>query len=115
MQFHVLWAWILNVILLERHANDLLVRHIDTLRSVVQDTRKGWPFHIDAWVVLPEHLHCVWTLPVGDDDNANRWRVIKQRFCKALSITERRSAVRVNRGERGVWQLREQMVLANWI
>jgi putative transposase len=51
-------------------------------------------------------LHCVWTLPLGDDDNANRWRVIKQGFSKALPITERRSAVRMARGERGIWQRR---------
>jgi hypothetical protein len=44
------------------------------------------------------------TLPVGDDGNANRWRVIKQGFSKALPMTERRSAVRVARGERGIWQ-----------
>lgn len=56
--------------------------------------------------VLPEHLHCVWTLPIGDVDNANRWRVIKQGFSKVLPMTERRSAVRIVRGERGIWQRR---------
>jgi len=99
-------TYFFTVNLLERYANDLLVRHIDTLRSVVHDTRKRWPFHIDAWVFLLEHLHCVWTLPIGDDGNANRWRVIKQGFSKALPITERRSAVRVALGERGIWQRR---------
>jgi putative transposase len=44
------------------------------------------------------------TLPPGDDDFANRWRLIKQGFSKALSITERRSTVRKARGERGIWQ-----------
>ena len=68
---------------------------------MVRETRKHWPFHIDAWVVLPDHLHCVWTLPDGDDDNSNRWRLIKQGFSKALPMTERRSAVRIARGERG--------------
>ena len=57
-------------------------------------------------MVLPEHLRCVWILPVGDDANANRWRAIKQGFSKSLSITERRSAVRVARGERGIWRRR---------
>lgn len=99
-------TYFFTVNLLERYSNDLLIRHIDIFRTVVQETRKRWPFHIDAWVVLPEHLHCVWTLPVGDDDNANRWRVIKQGFSKALPITERRSEVRVARGERGIWQRR---------
>lgn len=86
--------------------NDLLIRHIDTFRQVVRETRKRWLFHIDAWVVLPEHLHCVWTLPEGDSDNANRWRVIKQGFSKALPKTERRSTVRLAGGERGIWQRR---------
>ncbi len=99
-------TYFFTVNLLERYSNDLLIRHIDTLRLVVKETRKRWPFHINAWVVLPEHLHCVWTLPPGDDDNANRWRVIKQSFSKALPVTERRSAVRVVRGERGIWQRR---------
>jgi putative transposase len=99
-------TYFFTVNLLERYANDLLIRHIDVLRLVVKETRKRWPFYIDAWVVLPEHLHCVWTLPPGDDDNANRWRVIKQGFSKALPVTERRSSVRMARGERGIWQRR---------
>jgi putative transposase len=54
--------------LLQRYPNDLLVRHIELLRTVVREVRKNRPFHIDARVVLPDHLHCVWTLPPGDDD-----------------------------------------------
>ena len=68
--------------------------------------RQKRPFHIDAWVVLPDHLHCVWTLPPGDDDFTNRWRLIKQGFSKALPIIERRSKVLIARGERGLWQRR---------
>jgi putative transposase len=92
--------------LLERRPNDLRVRHIDNLRGVLRSVRKRWPFHMDAWVVLPDHLHCVWTLPPGDDDFANRRRLIKQGFSKGLPTTERRSAVRVARGERGIRQRR---------
>jgi len=99
-------TYFFTVNLLERHNSNLLIRHIDILRHAVSETRKRLPFHIDAWVVLPDHLHCVWTLPVGDDDNENRWRLIKQRFSKALPVTERRSAVRIARGERGIWQRR---------
>ncbi|MBD9359353.1 REP-associated tyrosine transposase [Methylomonas fluvii] len=106
-------TYFFTVNLLERHSNDLLVRHIDLLRESVKQTRKRWSFHIDAWVVLPDHLHCVWTLPDGDEDNTNRWRVIKQAFSKALPATEKRSAVRIARGERGIWQRRfwEHMIL----
>jgi putative transposase len=56
-----------TVNLLERHSN-LLVEHIDALRAVVRRVRARAPFHIDAWVVLPDHMHCLWTLPQVDAD-----------------------------------------------
>jgi putative transposase len=43
----------------------LLVDHIDALRAVVAKTRERYPFVIDAVVVLPDHIHAVWTLPPG--------------------------------------------------
>ena len=66
-------TYFFTVNLLERYPNDLLIRHIDVLRQAVKETRKRWPFHIDSWVVLPDHLHCIWTLPEGDDC----WRRLK--------------------------------------
>jgi putative transposase len=53
-------------------------------------------------VILPDPLHCVWTLPPGDDDFTNRWRMIKQGFSKTLPMTECRLSVRIARGERGL-------------
>ncbi len=73
-------TYFFTVNLLQRYPNNLLVRHIQLLRTVVWAVRATWPFHIDAWVVLPDHPHCVWTLPRDDDDFTNRWRLIKQRF-----------------------------------
>ena len=55
------WDVVFTVNLLQRHGNHLLVREIDLLRHVVQQVRQKHPFYIDAWVVLPEHLHCVLT------------------------------------------------------
>jgi putative transposase len=55
-------------------------------------------------VTLPEHLHCVITLPPGDSDFSFRWRLIKSGFSRALPKTERRSDVRIVAGERGIWQ-----------
>ncbi|MCG8360498.1 MAG: transposase [Kiloniellales bacterium] len=95
-----------TVNLLERHGNDLLTRRIDLLRDSVRRARRSRPFTIDGWVVLPNHLHCIWTLPPGDDDNAVRWRLIKAAFSRGIPATERRSAVRRRRGERGIWQRR---------
>jgi len=97
-------TWFFMANLLERHGNDLLVREIELLRSIVRRVRDKHPFHIDAWVVLPEHLHCIWTLPPGDSDFSTRWRFIKSGFSRALPKTERRSAVRSAAGERGIWQ-----------
>ena len=84
----------------------LLVREVELLRATVRATKARHPFHIDAWVVLPDHMHCLWTLPEGDADFALRWKVIKFAFAKRLSPTEARSATLLARGERGIWQRR---------
>lgn len=97
-------TWFFTVNLLQRHGNNLLVREIELLRRVVQQVRQKHPFHIDAWVVLPEHLHCVLTLPTGDSDFSLRWRLIKSAFSRALPREERISATRQKYGERGIWQ-----------
>jgi putative transposase len=99
-------TYFFTVNLLERHKNDLLIRHIDLLRRVVADVRERHPFIIHAWVVLPEHLHCVIELPDNDDDFSTRWRLIKIGFSKGIPQTERISNVRKRRGERGIWQRR---------
>lgn len=91
---------------MERRSNDLLTRHIDQLRNAVRVTCRTHPFTIDAWVVLPDHLHSVWTLPEGDDDFSTRWRLIKSIFTRSLPVGERRSKARVRGGERGIWQRR---------
>jgi putative transposase len=99
-------AYFFTINLLQCYPNELLIRPIELLRTVVRDVRAAWPFHIDAWVALPDHRHCVWTLPPDEDDFTNRWRLIKQGFSKGLSKGERRSSVRIARGERGIWQRR---------
>ena len=95
-----------TVNLLERYPNDLLIRHIESLRESARGVRVKYPFEIDAWVVLPDHMHCIWTLPPGDTDYTLRWRLIKAAFSKSLPRIERRSKVRIARGERGLWQRR---------
>jgi len=109
-------CYFFTVNLLERHPNSLLVRHVDLLRETVREVRQRRPFHIDGWVVLPDHLHCIWTLPTEDTDFTTRWRLIKAGFAKRLPKTERRSEVRVNRGERGIWQRRfwEHAIRDEW-
>ncbi len=63
-------AYSFTVNLMQRSGNDLLVRHIDLLWDAVRVVRQAHPFTIHAWVVLPEHLHCVIDLSIGDVDFA---------------------------------------------
>jgi putative transposase len=98
-------TYFVTVTLCDRRS-DLLVRQIDALRSAVRSVAVKSPFYIDAWVVLPEHMHCIWTLPEGDTDYSGRWRAIKIAFSKTLPAIEHRSAVMEKRGERGIWQRR---------
>jgi REP element-mobilizing transposase RayT len=83
-----------------------LAANIDALRDSVRRVRARAPFHIAAWVVLADHMHCLWTLPQDDADFPGRWRVIKTGFAKSLPIGEPRSPVMTRRGERGIWQRR---------
>lgn len=95
-------TWFFTVNLLRRNGNDLLVRYANRLRAAVAEVRSRHPFTIHAWAVMPDHLHCVISLPRGDTDFALRWRLIKIGFSKSLPPTEYRSAVRQRRGERGI-------------
>jgi putative transposase len=94
-----------TVNLLDRRS-DLLVTQIAILRDAVRRVRARAPFRIDAWVVLPDHMHCLWTLPQGDAGFPGRWRAIKTAFVKGLPTGESRSPIMVSRGERGIWQRR---------
>ena len=86
--------------------SDLLVREVGALRAAVRRVMAARPFVVDAWVVLPDHLHAVWTLPAEDADFSSRWSLIKRGFSLAVGGGERRSLSRVGKGERGVWQRR---------
>ena len=61
----------------------LLTEHIDELRKAFRETRRTHPFTIDAMVILPNHLHTIWTMPEGDANFATRWRLIKSAFSPA--------------------------------
>ncbi|PYE85418.1 REP-associated tyrosine transposase [Pseudoroseicyclus aestuarii] len=77
-------ATIFFTVCLARRGSDLLVRYLPLLREAVRATRAERPFEIDAFVVLPDHLHCIWTLPPGDHDFSARWGAIKARFTRNL-------------------------------
>jgi putative transposase len=98
-------AYFFTVTLHDRHS-DLLVTHVNALRAAVRQARARAPFCIDARVVLPDHMHCLWTLPSNDADFPSRGRVIKTAFSKSLPVAEPRSSAMRSRGERGISQRR---------
>ena len=55
---------------------------VEVLRLAFRKVRLRYPFEVDAMVVMPDHIHCIWTLPPGDADFATRWRLIKTWFTK---------------------------------
>ena len=88
--------------------HDAQTRH--WLRDAIDATRKKYPFDVDAWVLLPEHLHCIWRLPEKDKDFSTRWSLIKSRFSKRsrdyLHDPARLTASREVHRESTIWQRR---------
>lgn len=77
-------ATVFFTVTLAHRGPSLLVDHVDLLRAAVRRTLSERPARINAWVVLPDHLHAIWTLPAGDRDHGRRWGAIKARFTMAL-------------------------------
>ena len=80
------------------------------LREGIHEVRQSLPFTIEAWVLLPDHLHAIWTLPEGDDNFASRWAVIKRSVSRLGNFLEGSegpvTGSHGKRGERRVWQRR---------
>ena len=81
-----------------------------TLRRAIDDVRKTHPFSINGWVLLPDHLHCMWTLPPGDSDFSARWAKIKRLMTKQCKTTLHRDDLmntsKTKRNESTIWQRR---------
>ncbi len=97
-------TYFFTVTLLDRRA-ETLVAHIDALRSAYAATLVRHPFVTRAIVVLPDHLHAVWTLPPGDSDFPARWKMLRAHFARAVEAPPR-TAAQARRRERGIWQRR---------
>ena len=67
-------------------ASTALTDHIGHLRAAYAATCKDHPFHTDAIVILPDHLHAVWTLPQGDADFSTRWRLINPHILQPVFL-----------------------------
>lgn len=108
---HIPGATIFFTVALAQRGSTLLVEEVEALRQAVRLTCTERPFRIDAWVVLPDHMHCIWTLPEGDADFSTRMGAIKGRFSRAVSgkagVTPTlRSPSKLRKGEAGIWQRR---------
>lgn len=68
----------------------LLVDEFDVLMAAIAATERSMPFYTDAWVVMPDHMHTVWTMPPGDEAHAQRWTQIKRRFTMSLPSERRK-------------------------
>jgi putative transposase len=82
----------------------------NALRTAIETVRMARPFVIDAWVLLPDHLHCVWTLPDGDADFPTRWMLIKRAVSLACRENYRRAdwvtSSKLKHRESTIWQRR---------
>jgi putative transposase len=81
-----------------------------SLRRAVEDVRKTRPFSVEGWVLMPDHLHCIWTLPEGDTDFSMRWSLIKRSVSRfspdvVLDPNLRNASARKHR-ESTIWQRR---------
>jgi putative transposase len=78
----------------------LLTDHFSAFGAAMRQARGRKPFHVDAWVVMPNHAHAIWTLPPGDHDCAMRWRAVKIAFSKAMHKSQAFAGV----GDNALWE-----------
>lgn len=94
---------------LANRGSRLLTERIDDLRAAYLATSLNTPIHCNAMVILPDHLHAIWTLPPGDSDFSERWRKIKHRFSRAVGRTAHPTHVSMSKRRKrecGIWQRR---------
>ncbi len=83
--------------------------NVQLLRESFKKVMAKYPFKIDAFVLLPDHSHCIWTLPPDDFDFSTRWKLIKSNFsrkCNDVYKQQKISLSRRNKNEQAVWQRR---------
>ncbi len=70
---------------------------VDLVRQAFRHVNAQRPFTVNAMVVLPDHLHCIWTLPTADEDYPTRWRLIKTWVTKRYPCGRPQAVGRVSR------------------
>lgn len=91
---------------LEDRKSVLLAREIGKLREAYAYVQNRHPFRTDAICILPDHIHCVWTLPENDCGFSKRWMLLKSFFSRAIAGNHAASGSRRQRGEKTIWQRR---------
>ena len=91
---------------LEQRGATTLTDHIDGLRYAYAKAVQEFPVTCHAMVVLPDHLHAVWTEPEGEVWYSERWRRIKARFSHAVAEPGQQRPSLTAKRERGLWQRR---------
>jgi len=99
-------SWFFTVNLAERKDNRLLIDQINALRQAFAYVKQRRPFRMEAVVILPDHFHCIWTLPAGDANFSTRWNLLKGHFSRSIEKGKHISRSRARRRERGLWQRR---------
>lgn len=90
---------------LQNRTSDLSIQAIDLIRDCFRKVKQKHPFEINAIVILPDHIHTIWTMPKNDADYSKRWRLIKYYFSHQLkNQDEYISPSREKKQERGIWQ-----------
>jgi putative transposase len=87
-------------------SSGLLVRNIDRARRAYAFAHERHPFETVAICILPDHLHALWQLPDRDADYASRWSLFKSAFSRGLPAAPQRSASKIAKREKGIWQRR---------
>jgi putative transposase len=78
------------------------------LHSAWINTKQRFPFETLAVCLLPDHLHCIWTLPPDDGDFATRWRLVKTWFTRHCDPALRAlpDRARAAKAQQALWQHR---------
>lgn len=96
----------LFTVCLKDRSSRLLTDYIGLLRRAVSGTLAAQPFVIDVWVVLPDQMYCIWTLPKNDSDYSNRWKSLKGRFSRSMPDLPGFAENARRPREKGIWQNR---------
>lgn len=72
--------WFFTVVTHKRAPFLITSEALSGLKGATRECRERYPFEVDGWVLLADHLHCIWKLPENDLDYSRRWSIIKRKF-----------------------------------